>query len=54
MELTLEEFRKVIPKGTPQDDESHHSWGAVLCWERNGKTYQEHQPDIGTVTRFVT
>ncbi|KKL49553.1 hypothetical protein LCGC14_2314360 [marine sediment metagenome] len=48
MELTLEEFRKVIPKDTSQDDESHHSWGAVLYWLRNGKTYEEHQPDIPT------
>ena len=57
MELTLEEFRKVIPKGTSQDDESHHAWGAVLYWHRNGKTYEEHQPDIPSkatpVRRFV-
>ena len=56
--LTLKEFRKVIPQGTTQDDESHHSWGCVLYWKRNGKTYEEHQPDIITketpVCRFVT
>ncbi len=58
MELTLEEFRMVIPKGTEQDDESHHSWGAVLYWYRDGKTYEEHQPDLPCkdypVCRFVT
>ena len=48
MELTFDEFRGFIQKGTPQDDESHHAWGAVLYWRRDGKTYEEHQPDIPT------
>lgn len=52
-EITLEDFRKVIPQGTPQDDETHHAWGAILCWHRNGKTYEEHQPDIGAFRRYV-
>ena len=48
MKLSYEDFRKVIPVGTEPEDESHHSWGCVLYWKRDGKTYEEHQPDIPT------
>ena len=48
IELTFDEFRGVILKGTPQNDESHHAWGAVLYWRRDGKIYEERQPDIPT------
>lgn len=45
-EMTREEFLEATG-GPPHDDESHHSWGAVCRWHRNGKVYEEHQPDIG-------
>jgi len=40
--------------GRRHDDESHHAWGAVCRWYIDGKTYQEHQPDIGRVRWFVS
>lgn len=53
-EISLADFRKVIPKGTQQDREEHHCSGATLYWNRNGKTYEEIQYDIGQVERFVS
>jgi len=45
-ELTRKQFLEVT-NGRPHDYETHHSWGAVCYWTVDGKTYEEHQPDIG-------